>query len=1373
MAKNRLVVVLLVVSIASAVMGFSALAQTLDSVDSAEEPTVTVLAEGLFNPVGMAYLPNGGLLIAEEGTGNNDTSAGVSLMTPEGTVGRLISGIPSSRDSGDLSGVPFVSVSPDGETIYTGHFIGEHLYTLPVADALTLPDVPFTTDDMGAAMQPFNRVQLINPFDMTFDDDGVPVVSDASGNGVAKETEDGRTRFFHRFDPLIDPANDNLTLDPVPTGIESVGDEYYVTLFSGCPYPLNGGELVAIDENRNQRTVIDNLNMPIDVAAAADGTLWLLEFAKFSPEGSCFSGSGYRPNTGRLSRINDDGTLTPLIDNLNFPASVLPLDDGSVLVTELFDGQVLHIAPDGQTPPLETVEMSRVEGDATVRRDIAPVDYDAVLDEVIAQHNLTSNPGAALREGDTELAALGNLLFFDPILSGDKNIACSTCHHPAFGMADGRVLPIGSGGVGLGPDRTFADRITLSEEVAAFTGNAGRDYVSMGGSTIVNPFNGAFIPRNSPTILNSALLDVQFWDGRVSNYAAADGGVQTLENAINDMQLDDALVAQALLPITSLHEMAGATWGGVAPQRIRRGIVERLNNNPEYAVQFEAVFGTDEITIMQVVQALAAFERQLIFTDAPWDAYLAGDINALSEQEKRGALLFYGQVDPAVNCASCHSGDLFTDQDFHNLLVPQLGPGKGHGETGRDDWGRSAVSFDRRDQYAFRTPGLRNASLTAPYFHTGAYPTLHDAIAYHADIYGNASTYDPATYLPPSFLSSLQPFDASERLHSAAPQLVNGLPLTEQDIDDLTVFIAALTDPQATELDVFTPESLPSGLSLDELPASTPEPDTERAISPAAALALAGRASLERDTEIAAPDENWRFVDVTDAAGIAFEHGAFVTAIYDDPIAMMGAGLCWIDYDNDGWLDLYLVNSHAEDERDYWQGELPRNALYRNSGGSFTDVSAETGTGLALRGNGCIAADLNADGYMDIFVTADGANKLLWNNGNGTFTEGAADAGLDAPEWSTAAAAADLNRDGFLDLYVGGYIDLNNKVPKPVGAFPQDYYGIPDRLYISDGLQPNGRVVYREVSREVGLFRDERALGAIFTDADNDGDVDLYIANDGQANRLYEYVLADDAIGFRFLDVHETANVGDTGSGMGVASADYDGDGQFDLFVTNWEAELNALYRNRTSENGFINFEYSTYRMGMMGPGNNMTGWGAALADFDHDGDVDMLTVNGRVPITNLTSDPELIRLYGNRTVEGYTGQFREWTQQVGFDEVGELLARGSALADYDRDGDLDLVVNNIAGRAVLLENKAPPGNWLQVSFQMPQAGTVVMLQLPDGQVLRRELHIGSSYLASETPVLHFGLGQTGRIDGMAIHYPDGETHMVTDVPVNEMIDVR
>ena len=1361
---NRCFVVLIVISVVSALMGLTTLAQT---VDSAAEPTVTVLAEGLFNPVGMDLLPSGALLIAEEGTGNNDTSAGVSMMLPDGTVGRLISGVASSRDSGDLSGVPFVSVSPDGETIYTGHFVGTQLFTLPVEKAHTLPDQPYMLDELGAAMEPFNRVVLINPFDMTYDDNGVPIVSDSSGNGVARETDDGRTHFFHRFDPLKHPTNDNLTLDPVPTGIEKVGDEYYVTLFSGCPYPLNGGELVAIDENRNQRTVIDNLNMPIDIAAAPDGTLWLLEFAQFAPDGSCFSGQGYRPNTGRLSRITEDGEVFPLIDDLNFPASVLPLADGSVLVTELFDGQVLHIAPAGQLPPIESVEMSGAAGDETTRREFAPVDYDAILRDVTARHNLTPNPGASLREGDTELAELGRNLFFDPLLAGDKNISCATCHHPAFGMTDGRVLSIGSGGVGLGPDRTFADTITLAEEVADFTGSSGRDYVLMGGSTITNPFNGVFIPRNSPTIINSALLDVQFWDGRVSTYAAAGGSVQTLENAINSMQLDDALVAQALLPIISLHEMAGATWGGTSPQRIRRGIVARLQAKPEYVAQFDTVFGTDEITIMQVVQALAAFERQLIFTDSPWDNYLAGELGALNQQEKRGALLFYGEIDAAVNCSVCHTGNLFTDQDFHNLLVPQLGPGKGHGENGRDDWGRSAVSFDHRDQYAFRTPSLRNAELTAPYFHTGAYPTLRDAVIYHTDILGYSSGYDPAVYLPSAFLSSFQFFDVDVRLHSASPQLINGLDLTEQDIDDLVAFIKALTDPRAADLDYIVPESVPSDLPLDTPPADN---EPQSASSPAAALALAGRASLARETNITAPDENWRFVDVSDRTGIDFQHGAFVEQIYDDPIAMMGAGLCWIDYNNDGWLDLYFVNSHAEDERDYWQGNLPENALYRNDAGQFTNVSTQTGTNLAMRGNGCIAADLNADGHTDLFVTADGANALLWNNGNGTFTEGAVQAGLAAPEWNTAAAAADLNHDGLPDLYVGGYIDLNNKVPKPVGAFPQDYYGIPDRLYISQALRADGTVTYREVSRDVGLFRDERALGAIFTDADNDGDVDLYIANDGQANRLYEYIPADDNIGFRFLDVHESANVGDTGSGMGVASADYDGDGQFDLFVTNWDAELNALYRNRTHENGFINFEYSTYRMGMMGLGNNMTGWGTSLADLDHDGDVDMLTVNGRVPITNLQSDPELIRLYGNRTIEGHTGQFREWTQLVGLDDVGALLARGSALADYDRDGDLDLAVNNIAGGAILLENETPPGHWLQVSLDVPQAGTVVTLELPNGVTLRRELHIGSSYLASETPVLHFGLGQAQRIARVYIRYPDGKMQTVVDVEANQVL---
>ncbi|MBP7964173.1 MAG: VCBS repeat-containing protein, partial [Caldilineaceae bacterium] len=382
--------------------------------------------------------------------------------------------------------------------------------------------------------------------------------------------------------------------------------------------------------------------------------------------------------------------------------------------------------------------------------------------------------------------------------------------------------------------------------------------------------------------------------------------------------------------------------------------------------------------------------------------------------------------------------------------------------------------------------------------------------------------------------------------------------------------------------------------------------------------------------------------NVAEASGIVFRHGAFATQIFQDPAAAMGGGLCWLDYDNDGWLDLYLVNSHAVDEVDYWQGQggLPRNALFRNIGatqpGQFEDVSTASAADLAAVGNGCLAADLNMDGFTDLFLTADGPNALLWNNGDGTFREGAMAAGLAAPEWNSAAVAGDLNGDGWPDLFVAAYIDLKNKVPKPSGAFPQDYYGLPDHLYIN-----NGDGTFRDVTELVGLDRIERGLGGLFSDLDRDGDLDLYIANDGHPNRLYANnpwpggITGDPAgIGFRFEDLTESAKVGDSGSGMGVAGGDYDGDGQTDLFITNWERELNALYRNETSESGILTFQYSTFRIGVSGLGNGQTGWGTHLADFDQDTDTDLLIVNGRVPVTNMQTDPETMRYYRNRTVD-------------------------------------------------------------------------------------------------------------------------------------------
>jgi cytochrome c peroxidase len=1323
---------------------------TVNSFAQTPELNVSVAVQGLFNPVGLTELPNGNILIAEEGTGNRDLSAGISLLEPDGDVGRLISGFPSNRDSGDLSGVPLVGVSPDDQTIYMGNFNAGHLWTLPADLAQALPEKAYTLDDLGIAMSPNNAVQIYNPFDITFDAQGTPVITDSTTNSVAMENDEGLVNFIHRFQKMPNPENPDTQIDPVPTGITRVGDEYYVTLLGGCPFPDGSGRLVAIDGQGNERIILDSLNLPIDVTIDKNGTVWILEFAKFTNDGysACFTGQGYLPNTGRLSRLNADNTLDVVVDNLSFPGAMVLTDADDFYISETFEGRIIKASPDDiveQENPIPTITLDEP--------NYAQIDdVDEALQTVIAQHNLQANPGEPSREPESELTRLGHDLFFDPVLSGDQNISCATCHHPAFAMGDGRILPIGTGGEGLGEGRSYLPHVMLSDDYR------GRTEIG----EIPNPFIGTLIPRNSPTVVNSALFPTLFWDGRVENYGEG-LRIKSLDETLNDLELTDVLAAQALLPITSVTEMSGATLGGERAPYIRRAIANRLMNIPDYMQRFEAVFETDTITPVHIAQAIAAFERQLIFTNAPWDAYIDGDVDALSDEQKRGALLFYGERNPDVNCASCHSGDLLSDFDFHNILAPQLGPGKGNGESNREDWGRANVTFDYRDQYKFRTPSLRNVTLNAPYLHDGSYPTLESVIRHHSNIWAGASEYDPSANLLPAYFSSVLPF-TGQSAHSVAEDLKDGLPLNDADIADLVAFLEALTDPEAEDLSGFLVDTVPSGLALDVVPENlaihaTPAPAIEQ---------------MDTTTDEDEP-ASWNFENVASQVGLDFQHGAFVNDVYSDPIAMMGGGLCWIDYDADGWLDLYVVNSYAEDEMEdlIAQDALPTNQLYRNVGGTFENVSLGSGTDLTMRGNGCIVADFNNDDLPDIHITADGPNALLWNMGDGTFVDGAIDAGIASPEWNTAAATIDLNGDGWLDLFVGSYIDLDNEVPNPIGAFPQDYYGIPDRLYLNNGITESGSVTFREVTQDVGITIEERALGAIFDDFDKDGDPDLYIANDGQPNRLYEYQpLSDDPldIGFRLIDTYETSGVNDRGSGMGVASGDWTGDGYPDLVVTNWDVELNAIYRNQFTESGQLEFAYSTYRIGMAGFGNSMTGWGVHFADFDLDTDLDMMTVNGRVPVTNFDVDAEYVRLYGNRLVEGHPGQFREWTQLVGLRDNGTLMARGSAVADFDNDGDLDVAINSIGQPLTLLQNNRTQGNWLMVDLGGIEPGTQIDLTLADGTVLHRTVFAGSSYLASEDPRVHFGVGDASEVVAIDITRLHGETQRLDAVAVNQII---
>ena len=342
-----------------------------------------------------------------------------------------------------------------------------------------------------------------------------------------------------------------------------------------------------------------------------------------------------------------------------------------------------------------------------------------------------------------------------------------------------------------------------------------------------------------------------------------------------------------------------------------------------------------------------------------------------------------------------------------------------------------------------------------------------------------------------------------------------------------------------------------------------------------------------------------RLTDVAKQVGLDFRQGAFRYGVTPDTPAMMGGGLCWLDYNNDGWLDLFVVNGYGEGDIGAYSahGGLPRTALYRNDHGKFVDVTASSGAGLAVRGQGCVAADLNGDGHTDLYVSTASDDKLLWNNGDGTFTEGARSSGVVSFGWHSGAAVGDVNGDGRPDLFVAGYTEVNAPIPGSSAGYPTNHLGVRDLLFLNEGNGPNGHARFREVGRRVGLDRPpyDHSLGAVFTDVNHDGRLDLYVANDEDPNRLYLNVPAQ-GLGFRFVQRAPQLGLADANAGMGIADADYTGDGRPDLFVSNSRGQGHAAFRSRGSS--FVNARPSfTTALGA-----NFTGWGDSWVDLDNDG---------------------------------------------------------------------------------------------------------------------------------------------------------------------------
>jgi hypothetical protein len=522
-----------------------------------------------------------------------------------------------------------------------------------------------------------------------------------------------------------------------------------------------------------------------------------------------------------------------------------------------------------------------------------------------------------------------------------------------------------------------------------------------------------------------------------------------------------------------------------------------------------------------------------------------------------------------------------------------------------------------------------------------------------------------------------------------------------------------------------------------------------------------------------------RLTDVAAKVGIHFRQGAFRYGVSGDAPAMMGGGVCWLDYNDDGWMDLFAVNSYADANSPQWleHGGYPRSALYENVKGTFVNVSRKSGADLAVRGSGCVAGDFNGDGFTDLYVSTATDDKLLWNNGDGTFSEGARTAGIVSFGWHAGAAVADVNGDGRPDLFVAGYTDPNAPITNSVSGFPTNHLGVRDLLFLNQGNGPNGRARFREVGIQAGLERAhfEHGLGAVFTDVNGDGRPDLYVANDEDPNRLYINVArpgAKDGLDFHFVERGKAEGVDDTNAGMGVAPGDYNGDGKPDLFVTNSRGQPHAVFASAPAPAGGAAFtkQRDVFQTALQRA--DTVGWGDSWVDLDNDGNPDLIVANGAIPVTNLRKDTGPIQVLENLG-QGAASPVGDASGVVDQTGLPKIIGRGLAAADFNNDGHMDVAINSIGGPLVLLENRDKTGNWLEVSLEGFHPGALVTATLPDGRKLVEEAHAGSSYLSSEDPRLHFGLGSATKVASLTVRYPDGHRTRIANVAANRILTVK
>ena len=528
------------------------------------------------------------------------------------------------------------------------------------------------------------------------------------------------------------------------------------------------------------------------------------------------------------------------------------------------------------------------------------------------------------------------------------------------------------------------------------------------------------------------------------------------------------------------------------------------------------------------------------------------------------------------------------------------------------------------------------------------------------------------------------------------------------------------------------------------------------------------------------------FTDVTDRSGITFRHfsGHRTTQLPED----MGSGAAWADYDNDGWLDLFVVNQAGPLtlSADEVRSSSARSALYRNNGdGTFTDVSASAGIDYRSHGMGAAWGDYDNDGWPDLVVSSYGENELFRNNGDGTFERRSEQSGIGAYQgfW-TGVSWGDFDRDGLLDLYVAGYVkysDLGKMPPSlqydveaPPSLNPSAFAPERNLLY-----RNNGDGTFTEMAYQAGVANPQgRSLAAAWVDLDDDGWPDLYVANDVSDNALFRNL----GNGL-FEEVSLAARVADYRGAMGIAVGDWDGDADVDLFITHWIAQENALYNNMRTQRleldlpraRTLQFMDEADRYGLGQIALDYVGWGTSFFDYDNDGSLDLFVVNGST--LQEDDDPRLLvgmrdQLFWNRNAEE---GFYDVSAVSGQYFATESVGRGAAFGDYDNDGDTDVFVVNNGGRAVLLRNDGGNTNrWLKIRLEGRQSNRSAIgakLRLVAGPTVQiREVGSQSSYLSQNSLIAHFGLGSRAQADTLEIVWPSGLREILTNVAADQTL---